>query len=187
MVDWNRVLFVYTDEIISPAMAADEAYRRLLDAALSKHPSATYLHSEALTVMERSYSISLIFFLSKANRSVISEKRGAMMRKKYSIEKDSILMRRAIRNHSAHVDERIDYWSERSENRTFGRNMIGSKDDLVRVGIREIDAMSVIDPGSLDVIFWGDKINLHELSAEVHRLHKDASSLMEKLVWKPVG
>ena len=68
------------------------------------------------------------------NSPKTSKDRASFLCSEFSVAETSILKDRALRNDLAHLDERLDNWAMSSQNKTFGRGMLGSRADAAPAG-----------------------------------------------------
>jgi len=129
---------------------------------------ASSIHNSIDLILETCAKISAHVFLKKrAEGNELRQSLTKSLRTLLDIEDNSLLKDRTVRNHISHFDERLFRWLERSKNQTFGRNMLGTLDDIQRLKINREDVMSMYCTRSGEFIFWEDQINIFDLCAEV--------------------
>ncbi|MEX2518591.1 MAG: hypothetical protein WD969_04575 [Paracoccaceae bacterium] len=179
----QRTLRVFSGELDSLERSASAQFVRLQLEAQKPLPSSDAMHTTARRVLDDAHLISLFFFPSKANKIEATRIRSDLLKDHFNITEKSVLASRAVRNHLAHIDERLDSWAENSEMRTFGRNMIGSILDAKRIGIREEDILGMISSDTLDYVFREATVNLEEVIQEIRRIGFVARRTIRATPW----
>ena len=87
----------------------------------------------------------------------------------------------AMRNNFEHLDERLDLWWRTSPSRNHLDLSVFPK-NAVR-GIDERDMFRVLDPETMDVVFWGQRFSLQKIVGEAQRLLPIAAAEAAKPHW----
>jgi hypothetical protein len=90
------------------------------------------------------------------------------IRDSIGIGDDSPLKDVTMRNNFEHFDERLDQWWKQSANHNNADLMIGSK--AMIAGLDETDKFRHFDPGTTDIVFWGQEFNLQRLVDEAQKI-----------------
>lgn len=97
--------------------------------------------------------------------------RGELLRASLSIDENSPLKHRTVRNHFEHVDERLESWWLASGGFPSGGRRIAMKS--IGGPIAPLEAQEIFeqfDPTSLVVAFQGDKFELQPIATETSKL-----------------
>ncbi len=178
----NRLLHVYSGEIIESEELVSDAYARLLEYCAFDRPPASLIHRCIRRILIDSGSISFIFFPAD-RRSDRAKRRSEYLRQELKISDGSLLQNRVLRNHMAHLDERLDKWAMDSTQKTFGRGMIGSRADAHQVGISSEDLLGLFDPKTMIYSFLEDDLCIDDLVEEVRLISHRARSFVRKTPW----
>lgn len=91
------------------------------------------------------------------------------LRRSLSIPEDSPLANTDLRNHLDHYDDRLDRWWQESTHHNHADFIIGPADRTLR-GVAATDVFRHFDPGTGEVIFWGEHHSLTELGRSLAAL-----------------
>lgn len=105
------------------------------------------------------------------------------LRESLKVADDSPLREVVLRNHLEHYDERIDRWWETSKQHHYLDMAVL---DLDTVYIEDADAFRVLDPDTLQVIFWGERFDLPGLIEAVSELQTKAVEQIKRIPGHPV-
>ena len=89
------------------------------------------------------------------------------LRRSLDVDEDSPLKPTSMRNNFDHFDERLDAWWDRSVNHNYVDLGFG---DVHIGGIPEDEMFRSLNPQTGDLVFWGERYNLPEIMAEIHRI-----------------
>jgi hypothetical protein len=98
------------------------------------------------------------------------EAERAALRRSIGVQDDSPLRWTTLRNHFEHIDERIDRWWAESINHNYLDGNI-APEGWIRAQAAEIDIFRTYDSETGVVLFWGDRVNIHEVMREVDRIY----------------
>ena len=96
------------------------------------------------------------------------------------LEDDSPLMNRKLRNHYAHIDERIDKWAETSVNRhILDRSIIAGEGQVS--GIANTDYLRTFDPTRMTLTFRNKHFPVLPLAAELRNIKAASPTALHNL------
>lgn len=177
----NRRLHVFGWEIISYEEAVSEAFTDLQKLVAYPSPPAGPIHSSVRRILADSALTSHVFFPSGTKPSVVS--RAEFLRREFCVSDSSLLKSRALRNHISHIDERFDTWATKSTNQTFGRRMLGSRGDALRVGLRGEDILGLFDTRTFVFSFLEDDLQVDDLVGEIRAIAHLVRKRLRNLHW----
>lgn len=173
----SRSLIVFGNEIIDCEETISSSFLQL-----SVTVSAKYVHRLLRAILFEAGPVSSFFFpLSKASESTLL--RAKLLRSTFDVPESSILQNRFLRNHLAHLDERLERWAKSLENRTFGRAMLGSRRDAARRGINDEDVLGLFDRESFVFCFQEDDLQVDELVGDLRRVSLAARCKLRDITW----
>jgi hypothetical protein len=100
------------------------------------------------------------------------------LRKSLGIKETSPLRATGMRNNFDHYDERLDDWWQRSKSRNHADMNVGTIE-----GLDPLDSFRVLDPQTLEVIFWGKRYALRTIVTEAERILPVAENEAAKPHW----
>ena len=178
----NRLLHVFGNELIECERCISRTFSELVLHSSYPSPSASLIHNEIRRILADSALVSLIFFpTAKPNSSALL--RADWLRSELAVTEESLLRNRALRNHLAHLDERLDNWAMNSTNQTYGRGMLGSRADARRAGLVDEDILGLFDPKTFIFCFLSDDLRLDDLVGEIRTISHLAQRKMRDLPW----
>jgi hypothetical protein len=178
-----NIVIVYAQEIEEIELRITSAYVNLRREASRRNPSARIVHDFAETILTESATLSHFFFPAREEKDPEISRRASALRHIFGVEENSLLKNRAVRNHVAHIDERLDRWHRSSESKNFGRRMIGSIEDAIKIGLDREDILSLFDVYMLRMWFKDDEVDIAQLVFEVQQAGKKAIDAMRVLNW----
>jgi len=111
------------------------------------------------------------------------EKERQPLRRSLKITKKSPLRKVWTRNRFDHYDEALDDWWQKSKNRNHLDMMIGPP-SMVK-GFANVERFRVLDPTTMNLIFWGRAFNLQKVVSEAERVLAIAAMEAAKPHWDP--
>jgi len=127
--------------------------------------------------------IGLIFF-PVVKKNTTRTTRAEILRREFGVLDDSLLKDRDLRHDLEHLDERLDTWAATSARKTFGRAMLGSRNDAQRLGITTEDILGIFDPENMIYSFKDNDICIDDLVFEIQRVAHDARRKLRETPWK---
>lgn len=73
-----------------------------------------------------------------------------------------------MRNKFEHYDEKLDEWWTKSKNHMFLDQSVLSPNAVQ--GFKKNEMFRVLDPATMQLVFWGDTFDLRAVIAEIQRL-----------------
>ena len=166
-------------EVIFSAERALEARSRLERLIALGVRNASSLHAEVSTILDAAARIRGFLRIDPASRKSLDSIFVALveeLQKVLDVASDNPINSVIVRNHDVHFDERLIRWALFSTNRTFGRHMIGSLSDAMRIGLNREDVMSLFDTETGQYVFWDDEANIFALCEAVTQVLERATS-----------
>lgn len=194
----NFLKRVYVMEVKSQATFATHAIMDLNESLknLGDVHGNRRIHSEVFrqthSFLTHASNVSRLFWPPRLNkkkdeptedyekRSAFTKARGKALRELFAINEQSPLKNRDLRDHLEHYDERLDHWSNTSQNRNICSDTIGPPNAIS--GIAPTDTMRWFDPTTNSFLFRGEKYELQALVTEVTSLPGKAD-VIEKDLW----
>jgi hypothetical protein len=103
------------------------------------------------------------------------------LRQSIGIDDSSPLKDTAIRNDFEHFDHRLDdWWAKSSAHNYIDMNIVDGG-----VSAAEIDTFRNFNPATGDLVFWGNRYNIHAIIAEVQRILPLVAAEAQKPHWSP--
>lgn len=132
------------------------------------------------SILLHSAQLSLIFFpIEKKYRA-----RGQSLIGAFRIpEQIQKLSDRKVRNHIAHMDERLHEWSMQSPNRIICRQIFGPRSSIGGDAIAHGDVFEHYIPEERKLIFRGDEFDMQELATIASAIHERASQIAALAWW----
>lgn len=113
----------------------------------------------------------------------VSRARADVLQKCLGLEgEDHVLIKRTLRDHLEHFDERLDEWHGRSPKRNYFQDNFFSKSSMSGV---EEDCMRQLDPDSMEFLFRGEAYSLIELLEGVEDILKRVSEAQMQIEHPP--
>ena len=108
------------------------------------------------------------------------------MRQAFALDEElAFLGERTIRNHVAHMDERVHSWMAQSTNRNIVRHWIGPRGMFGGGGITSGDIIEHYIPDEYVYIFRGDEIDLGRLLQATTKIYAMACRIDDNMAWSP--
>lgn len=178
----NRLLHVFGGEILQCEEIISHAFVELAQHSASPAPAAQPIHGLIRTILSEAALISLIFFPNGGPKKPSAE-RAEYLRSELEVDESSSLRSRVLRNHLVHLDERLDNWAMNSAKKTFGRGMLGSREDAQRVGLSNEDILGLFNPNTFAFSFLEDDLQVDDLVGEVRDISHKVRRLLRDLPW----
>ena len=181
----TKTTIIYSQEFIATEMSISREFVELTEASLhALSPPSAKLHRSVNNILFGSAFFSLAFFpVGKSDQAL---ERSELLKQTFNVDSQTFLNNRTLRNHIAHLDERMDRWLINSENKTFGRGMIGSRAMAQARGLRTEDILGLFDPATFIYSFCEDDIHIDDLVGEVRTYAHRARKLLRETQW-PAG
>jgi hypothetical protein len=110
--------------------------------------------------------------------------RGEILAKAFNLPNDiAFLGDRKMRNHIAHMDERLQNWHDHSPNRNIVRLNFGPRNAIGGDAISSGDIFEQYIPDERTIIFRGDEYNLQALLETATRLLEKAKEISSHVWW----
>lgn len=183
LIGANRLLHVFGGEIIAYERVISREFSTLCSLSESPNPSASLIHDSVRVILGEASYVSLIFFPGDKARGP-TKARAEFLRDEFGVCSKSLLSQRILRNHLAHLDERLDKWAKSSNKKNFGRGMLGTRADAIRHGLEEADILGLFDPKRFEFAFSGDDINICDLVGEVREISHRVMRKLRDLPWE---
>jgi hypothetical protein len=90
---------------------------------------------------------------------------------------------RSVRNHIAHMDERLHAWLEESPSRNIVSKLLGPRDAIGGDGITEKDIIHHYDPEKRIYVFRGDKFDVQMLFDSICAINGHAKKIKNHPWW----
>ena len=119
-------------------------------------------------------NLSKLFWPSN-NAGEFGKQRGKKLREIFSLEDNSPLNSRTLRNHFEHFDERLDNLVASREN-IFADSNIGQIENMIG-NLKPEDYLRHYDPTTKTVYFKGDKFSILPIIKEIIKLQNISKSL----------
>ena len=178
----NRLLHIFGGEILNCEDSISEGFVLLTRYVHFERPPAAPIHKFVKRILIESGAISLVLFPSP-NSPKTSKDRALFLCSEFSVAETSILKDRALRNDLAHLDERLDNWAMSSQNKTFGRGMLGSRADAAKIGLNSDDILGLFDTQRLVYSFRKNDVSIDELVGEVRSIAHSIRRKLKDLPW----
>ena len=105
-------------------------------------------------------------------------KRGEMVRQSLSVNEDSPLANRDLRNHFEHYDERIESWYRDNKGQKFIDGFIGSRERIQRMlDVNNAKLLRHFDPETEVAVFLDETYDLKPVVSEVKNIYERVSKL----------
>lgn len=132
------------------------------------------------SILLHSAQLSLIFYPVEKKYSA----RGNDLIRAFGIDNQlSKLSDRKVRNHVAHMDERLHEWSLQSPNRNIVRQVFGPRNSVGGNSITPGDIFEHYIPEEHTFIFRGDEFDMQELASVAMAIHSRASQIVALNWW----
>ncbi len=105
------------------------------------------------------------------------------LRASLGVKGDSPLQPTSMRNNFDHFDDRLDEWWQASKARNHLDQAVMPPGAVQ--GIAQADMFRVLDPSTVELVFWGDRYNLREIVQEAKRILPLAEAEAAKPHWDP--
>ena len=178
----RRLLHVYGGEIVRYEETISASFSKLLVMSSYPRPPSAPIHDCIRHIFSDSALISLMLF--PAIKSKFSTQRAKTLREEFKLEENSLLENRYLRNHLAHLDERLDKWAIESDQKTFGRGLLGSREDAARIGLNGEDILGLFDPKTLVFGFLQDDLRVDDLVSEIRNISQNVRVCLRDLPWQ---
>ncbi len=89
-----------------------------------------------------------------------------------------------IRNDFEHLDERIEDWWAKDPNHNRVGLIVGPRNSIGGGGFHNTSVLRWIDPSTGNVIFWGNELNIPQVTTEVQRILPIAETESRKPHWE---
>jgi len=116
-------------------------------------------------------NLSKLFWPSKND----GKWRGQKLRELFSVEDNSPLNSRTLRNHFEHFDERLDKWVS-SRGNIFADSNIGQIENMIG-NLKPEDYLRHYDPTTKTVYFKGDRFSILPIIKEISKLQNISKSV----------
>ena len=186
--EWSRIEYLYCQEVVGLGLKASIAFNNIHSEVSAPNSNPERIHDEIDTILESAHRISLILFpknwakQKKSDDEKFWGQRGERLRGILGVLDSSPLANQLLRNHVAHFDERIDRWFRGSDNKTYGRRMLGSRNDTERLGVNSEDILSMYDPTSGVYAFWEDDLDMRSVERELKMIELAARNFLQQAV-----
>lgn len=193
---------VYVKEVKSQAVFSINAILYLNEALRGMHVvegdgnDHKTLHSEVFrqthSFLTHASNVSRLFWPPRLNkkkdestedyvkRAQFTKDRGLKLRELFSLNDQSPLKSRELRDHLEHYDERLDHWSNTSKRRIICSDTIGPPN--IVSGIEATDSMRWFDPTTNSFLFRGESYSLQPIVTEISILPDKAENI-ERELW----
>jgi hypothetical protein len=179
----RRLLHVFGREIIESEEAISRAFSDLCEYSAFSKPASSNIHRSVKAILSEAAQISLIFFPTRKGQG---QERAEFLKAELAVSPDSPLSNRILRNHLAHLDERLDFWAMNSSKQTFGRAMLGSREDALHIGLQNEDILGLFDTRTYVFSFLDDDISIDDLVGEVRAVSHRVRKKLRALPWHEV-
>ncbi len=153
----------FLSEVRAKADFASDCVHRL-NRHLNVQDSGVFFVFECIySYLNFAANVSLILWPSPKGPKDVAEARlarGAHLRDVLDIKDDNPLNNRGLRNHIAHMDERLDAWWIETKGRNLARQIIGPRNSIQGLEVKDIFEHYI--PNERIFIFRGEEYNIQQ-------------------------